>query len=136
MSNRTHVQASSLGNDAILQRLDYEHATAFENGLALAEADVEINGDVMMLPDDWQPSDWHGQTAAGNAASKASHAAWLAFESLGYPRASFAAETTEGLMHKARVLRRAAQGLSAAELMLEPRLRLIAISLIEDALAF
>jgi hypothetical protein len=134
MSNRTHVQASSLGNDAILRRLDYEDAAAFEKALALAKADVEANGGNVMHPD-WQPSDYM-QTAGGDAASKASHAAWLAYESIGDAAASFPAETREGLVNKARILRRAAQGLSAAELMLEPRLRLIAISLVEDALAF
>ena len=37
MSNRTH--ASTVGNDAILQRLDHEHLGALEKFTALFEAD-------------------------------------------------------------------------------------------------
>ena len=118
-------------NDSILSRLDHEHATAFEAGCRLAAADVEANGDAMRS--DWQPSDYV-ETAAGNAASKASHAAWLAFESIGNAVACFQAETTEGIMHKARVLRRQAQGLSADEILEGGALKRLAASALKDVL--
>jgi hypothetical protein len=87
MFNSTH--ASALDNNAILQRLDREHATAFETACKLAKAAVEADGgDFMTLPDDWQPSDYV-QTPAGDEAEKASHAAWLAFEALGNAAACF-----------------------------------------------
>jgi hypothetical protein len=68
-----HVQTFDAGNDAILQRLDREHAAAFETACRLAAADVEANGGcITTLPADWQPADYV-QTPAGEAAEKASH---------------------------------------------------------------
>jgi hypothetical protein len=95
----------------------------------MAEAVEADGGDITTLPDDWQPSDYV-ETAASKAAGRRSHAAWLEFEAIGNVVALFPAETTEGLMHKARVLRREAQGLPAAELMG----RRLATSILHDAL--
>jgi hypothetical protein len=129
-----HVQTFDAGSDAILARLDREHRAAYREACRLAAADVEANGgDVTTLPDDWEPADYV-QTAAGDAAEKASHAAWLAFESLGDASACFPADSREAFECKARILRRAAQGLPAAELLAEPRLRRIWDSLLHDAL--
>jgi hypothetical protein len=76
-------------NDAILQRLDHEHAAAFETGLALAAASVEANGGDAMHPDWEPPAADYVQTAAGERAEKAEHAAWLEFEALWCSRGVF-----------------------------------------------
>jgi hypothetical protein len=75
MSNRTHIQASSVGNDAILQRLDHEHLLALRKASRLMEADNE----------------------ADVGESKETKAAWLAFDPLGYAAASFPATSLEGI---------------------------------------
>jgi len=127
-------------NDAILQRLDREHAAAFETACRLAAADVEANGgDVMMMSDDeWQAIKIGGyvQSPAGYAASKASHAAWLAFESLAGAVAHFPAQSVEGLKAKVRILERQAQGMPAGEILEGGDLRRLGVSVLADALAY
>lgn len=96
------------GNDAILKRLDREHATAFETARRLQAEAVEADGgDVMMMSDrEWQDiSIGYVQTPAGEAAEKASHAAWLAFEAIGNAAACFTATSLEGLTSKTRISR-------------------------------
>jgi len=70
------------------------------------------------------------------ATARRRYVAWEVFGSLGYAVASFPAKTAEGFMSKARILKRQAQGLTAAEIMEEPGLRRIAVSLLQDALDF
>src|SRR5271156_721731 len=95
MPNRTH--ASTVDNDAILQRLDHEHLVALEKASRLMETDNEA--DV-------------GESAATKAA-------WLAFDPVGYAAASFPATSLEGIKSKSRILARQGRGLTADGIMRE-----------------
>jgi hypothetical protein len=124
MNPALQAHTTTVDNDAILQRLDREHATAFETACRLAAEAVEADGGgITTLPD-------------ADAAERRSHSAWLKFESIGNAVACFTAETIEGIMHKARVLARQAQGMPLREIIEETLLRRLAVSILADTLAY
>ena len=87
-------KSSRMGGDAILARLDCEHAVAFQAASTLTEADVE-------------------------GESKELKNACLAFDAVGYAAASFPATSIEGLKSKTRILARQGRGLTAGEIIWE-----------------
>ena len=113
MSNRTH--ASTVSNDAILQRLDHEHLVALEKFTALFEADGAAEVD---------------ERPETKFASRE-------FDAIGLTAASFPAESLEGIRSKTRILARQGRALTADEMLFKEGeiLQRLGVSVLADSLS-